>query len=156
MENHSHGNPVLFFLLFIYLDTKSSSFKHTGYRFVHVLTLYALLNTQALNWFFNLHIINIQVQKVLINLICVLPRMFWPTWYGRRDHLQPADHRLFHPPCSFWSAEVVPLLRPAQQKGTGERLDGCRKWQMAMDPGNRCTEWHWSWTNLSSLNENEC
>lgn len=105
--------------------------------------------------FFNLHIINIQIQNVLKYLVCVLPRMLWPTRYGRRHHLQPTDHRLFHPPCSLWSAEVVPLLRPPEQKGTGERLDGCRKWQMALDPGNRCTEWHWSWANLSSLNENE-
>lgn len=62
-------------------------------------------------------------------------RMLRTTGHGGRHNIQPTDNSLLHPPCSFWLAEVVPVLFTPQQEGLGQRLDCCRKWQMAVDPG---------------------
>lgn len=63
------------------------------------------------------------------------PRMLRAAWHGRRHNLQPADNGLIYPPRALWLAKVVPVLCTAQQEGPGQRLDRCRKWQMAVDSG---------------------
>lgn len=62
-------------------------------------------------------------------------RMLRAAWHGRRHNLQPADNGLIYPPCALWLAKVVPVLCTPQQEGPGQRLDRCRKWQMAVDSG---------------------
>lgn len=62
-------------------------------------------------------------------------RVLRTAGHGGRHNLQPADNSLLHPPRSIWPAEVVPLLRAAQQEGSGQRLDRRWKRQMAVDPG---------------------
>ena len=66
--------------------------------------------------------------------------MLWTTGHGGRDHLQPADNSLLHPPRALRLAEVVPVLRTPQQEGPGQRLDRCRERQVAVDPGKAPTQ----------------
>ena len=67
--------------------------------------------------------------------LLLFPRMLRAAGHGGRYHFQPADHSVLHPPRALWPAEVVPLLRTAQQEGPGQRLDRRREWPMALDPG---------------------